>query len=1332
MNSVHVITLIGRRVVGILCFIGLFCPALVFAQEATPTETEGKPVVAEIKPGSTQAKNADNKVKKDPKKTEKKTDKGAKPGEKKADQADPTEGEAAKKKDEGKNAPSDSALDGAEKVSSPKASQKEPAENEAKKKEAAPTVGKAKAPGSTGDAKKDTGSDSSTVGMSPAENAIAEADRRAKEKGLPPELVELSREVAGFESQVRDYRSDVKRVVNAQYKRRREFIEGRYNPLIAKLTEIQRQRRMAAVKRFEVFLAKYPNDAKYTPDALFRLADLYFEQVYEEHDVASEKYQDLMTAFDEGKLTTEPVEPKIDYTKVINLFDRLVTNWPEYRSIDGAYYLRGYCLAEMGKVDEAKASFELLVKRLPKSRYAPQAWMRIGEYYFDTNKLKKAIAVYRKMLEYKDHRLYDSALYKLAWTYFRDDQYEEAIAKFRALVEFSDEKVKKMGGEGSDLRKEAIRYLAISLQEEDWDGDGERDVGAGFPRVMTYVRGDRSYDVEVLRAIADIFLENSKYEEAVATIRHLLKHFPNDPNNPELHYSMITAYNAMRRYKEAFEERDRLARAYGAGTEWHRANKDKQEVISAADKLMQKALSDLASYHHSEAQRLKGQLATGGATTQEVMREYGLAAEAYEKYLAHFPSSPNVYDLNFRYAECLYWSTNFARAAIQFARVRDSKRGKKHTESAAHFSIASNQDAIEILINGGKLASRPSLVSQFQPEQEAQGDEEAQKDPEDENDGLVKKIEPEPIPDEVLLLLDSLTKYVELGLSNSDDKARRPNHIYKLGEVYFDYKHYEKSRKWLAILIKKYPKQKVTRYAAERIIETYQVANDWKKMAEWAEKIDAAGLGREFDEKIRTMRVGALFQGATRLQGAGKLKEAAEEYVRLVDTNPGNKYAAQALNNAAIAYEDLRRFESATRTYERIYREYPKSPFVEDAMFRVGINSEKFYDYDKAINTHLDLVRRFPNSNTHRADSLYTAAKIQEWTQQYRKAAKNFERYAQIFPNRKDTAQTYFRAGETYRKLKDTRNEIRIYERFAREFGSDPVQNTLVIQGLARIAEIYQTQGKRRNAERAWRRVIDEFNRRGMQVGTFEAQHPARATFELVELEFGSYERLKLIGSLKNQGRVIKELQRKGTDLKRRYAEVLQYKSNQWSIAALYRDGHVLQLFADALAEAPVPESLNEEQQDMYRVKLEEEAGPIEDEAVKKFVFAHDKAREFRMTNEWTKRVRESLYKYRPSEYPRFREEKRMKADRQLTTPRMIQLIDTNASEPSDSDANSDSGSDGETPQASGDKSVAPASPLKEMQENAPKDVEPSSGGQTDGTSDSAGEGKPNDAGEGQ
>ena len=84
-----------------------------------------------------------------------------------------------------------------------------------------------------------------------------------------------------------------------------------------------------------------------------------------------------------------------------------------------------------------------------------------------------------------------------------------------------------------------------------------------------------------------------------------------------------------------------------------------------------------------------------------------------------------------------------------------------------------------------------------------------------------------------------------------------------------------------------------------------------------------------------------------------------------------------------------------------------------------------------------------------------------------------------------------------------------------------------------------------------------------------------------------------------------------------------------------------------------MPPGLNDEEQEAYRTQLEDIALPIEDEAVKRYQTAYDKAREFKVTNEWTKRILTALNKFKPSDYPLFTEEHRVLSNDDLTPPRL-------------------------------------------------------------------------------
>jgi TolA-binding protein len=296
--------------------------------------------------------------------------------------------------------------------------------------------------------------DSGAPAGAPASGAPASAGTGdAQELGL--QIEELTTEVARFAEESAEYRADGTRLIEHKYERRKREIKQRYNKVVEELQLEERRRRGDAISRFEEFLQRYPDNPRYTPDAMFRLAELHFERANDVYVTALERYDSEISAFDAGKSEVEPEEPTQDYGRTIDLFGELIRRWPRYRNIDGAYYLRGYCLLEMGKDEEALDQFRILVRTFPKSRFVPETWTRIGEYHFDKNELNEAISAYEKVLAFPDSTYFDKALYKLGWTHYLADQYDPAIKRFRQLIEFSDARVERTGEAGSDLRAEA-------------------------------------------------------------------------------------------------------------------------------------------------------------------------------------------------------------------------------------------------------------------------------------------------------------------------------------------------------------------------------------------------------------------------------------------------------------------------------------------------------------------------------------------------------------------------------------------------------------------------------------------------------------------------------------------------------------------------------------------------------------------------------------------------------------------------------------------------------------------------------------------------------------
>ena len=80
-------------------------------------------------------------------------------------------------------------------------------------------------------------------------------------------------------------------------------------------------RRDEAIERFDAFLARYPNNPKYTPDALFRLAELHFEKSNEAYVAKLEAYDAHLEDYDAGRVDDLDPEPVQDYARTIELFE---------------------------------------------------------------------------------------------------------------------------------------------------------------------------------------------------------------------------------------------------------------------------------------------------------------------------------------------------------------------------------------------------------------------------------------------------------------------------------------------------------------------------------------------------------------------------------------------------------------------------------------------------------------------------------------------------------------------------------------------------------------------------------------------------------------------------------------------------------------------------------------------------------------------------------------------------------------------------------------------------------------------------------------------------
>ena len=93
----------------------------------------------------------------------------------------------------------------------------------------------------------------------------------------PALMEEFQKDVDWFLEVGADYKSEINSGVRGELLRRRDFLNRSFDRLISQKDSELNDRRQNAIAYFEAFVRKYPGHLDYTPDAMFRLGELYFE-----------------------------------------------------------------------------------------------------------------------------------------------------------------------------------------------------------------------------------------------------------------------------------------------------------------------------------------------------------------------------------------------------------------------------------------------------------------------------------------------------------------------------------------------------------------------------------------------------------------------------------------------------------------------------------------------------------------------------------------------------------------------------------------------------------------------------------------------------------------------------------------------------------------------------------------------------------------------------------------------------------------------------------------------------------------------------------------------
>jgi TolA-binding protein len=979
--------------------------------------------------------------------------------------------------------------------------------------------------------------------------------------------------------------------------RNRALIEAKQ-----KLIEDRRQQLLLRLQSiYERTQAQGGNPTK-EAELLHRMAELQWESARHQYFLKRFDFEQEMEKHLAGQLKEKPAEPKPDYTRAMELYRKILREHPAYTRIDEVIYFLGDGLKLVGRDGDAAPYFQKLVKNHPGSKYVSDALLGLAEYFFKSDLLFAARDTYKKVVEqFPNSRVYNYALYKLAWTYYNLGGMEPA--SFRTSIDTFKQVVESMDREGSsekskiEFREQALKDLII--------GFAAVKTGTQEAREYYHKRGGQPLAVAMLDRLAKFFLATDKDEEAIAIYRWFMELEPNGPKVPEWEETILDSLKKIAKQDRLEKEMESLVTLFGPKGTWVAANQSNQELVRKAQDMAENALEYLASHYHQEAQRLReGKL-------------YEKAARYYKLFVDTFPESKKAYRARFYLAEITFLKMDQPeQAATYYADVVKAGEGEFLADAAygriACFSKLMQADRRRTQIGGAfkyvKLGGAEKKV-------------------------FLK----EPVPIWEQKFVEASDEYVRVVKKPEDAVAI----MYNAAEIFFYNNHYDDAVKRYAYIVENHPTDKYALHAANNILESYNRLANWKEIEIWAKRLRAnekfsARPKRELEKFIAL----AIFNQANDLRAAKDHDKAASELIRLQGEFPGSELSDEALFSAASLYSEAKKHDQAIQVFQRLLQTYPRSTKAAQAAFTIGAIHEGLADFNQAAGYFERRAEMKDRKSEEARNGLFNAAFLRQAMGDLDRALSLYRTFIQRFPKHSDTQQLYFRSAAIEEKRGQWEKALGLY----RKFRTSHPKSFWGVNAYLRGAMAQEKLGKRRLAAKD----LDEAVRKGRHVLSDVGPGDklilqawiAHARFLQGEALFAEYKAYKFTSPQRRA--MEKRLTEKGKMLKKVtdvYEDVLNFKSGERSACALWKIGQTYQEFSQSLMEAPIPKGLTPDEEQVYKIKLQERALPVEEKAFEAYARNLKLAAENNVFNECVQQSGEALARAKPEDFPVVKED---------------------------------------------------------------------------------------------
>ena len=1029
------------------------------------------------------------------------------------------------------------------------------------------------------------------------------------------------------------------------------------------------KKRDEAIEAFKRLIPKIQEPSA-KADLLYRLSELYWEKSKYLYRLEMDRYLEAEKKYDAAMARGEKVAPPKEEhgeseryrAETMSLYEDILRDYPQYKLRDEVLFSQGYNLYELGRGPEAVKRYEELIRDFPKSQFVPDAYIQLGNYYFDNNKLIPAKQNYEKARDTGVPKIYAYAIYKLAWCDYNSGDYEAGLKKLQEAVQYAETRGEELG----DLKTEALNDLTVFYVQL----DQPKEAIAYFKEKAPAKRQSR-----LIAKTAVGLADAGHFDSAIFMFRWLVDDKPMGPSAPEYQQAIVRAYEGLRQRTQVRAEMKKMVDLYRPDGSWWKANDGNKSVLRNAFNVTEEAMRVMVTEYHQEAQK-----------TREVAT-YQLARDIYKEYVDAFASSDDpdfvsdsAFNLRFFYAEILWALEQWEAAAAQYDAVvsfkipdRDSARevsNESYRKSASFAAVLAYDKLVKI--ERGQLAKSDLKAGQKVDENKYKGDVEKKriikKDAKEQQEQALTRFEER--------LVAACDMYNKLYPDNPDEVDLR----YQAAVILYDRNHFVDAARRFGEIITKFPEERRSRDAADLTMFVLESREEWLELNKLARQFLAnkklTKPGTDFAGRVAKVVEGSQYKWVDEVvyRQEKNPKKAAELFLEFVTEFPKSENADRALTYAMIIFQEAAELDRGVEAGERVLTEYPSSVFDLKVRYTLAGFYEKMAEFKKAAEAYEAFVEAYDaaagtkkpakgskaskssaskvaqrsaereqlvkEAEAWVADALFNAGLWWEGVGNSQKAIAAYNAYISRFKDRKDVPQLAFNIGLVHEKDGRWADAAKAFASFAETYTRDS-RTTPGQVYLAKYRELmaYRQLKSTRDMERVqgelvrgWARLADEDKKDVRLLDSY-----AHARFLELEPLWKRYTDIRF-SRVSTIRRDLAAKQREIQKVEKEYAAVLAIGSGEWGIAAITRIGLAYADFARNIIESPDPKGLDEDQLAMYRGELENLALPLEDKANEALEKALAKAYELAIYNEWTLAAQDQVNRYHPGAYAQVRQ----------------------------------------------------------------------------------------------